>query len=164
MFRCRQRRLKHAVNAMVKSIFEELKKRDVSTLVMGNLTGIRANARYGAKTNQKLHNFWPFSVIQNRISELGEEHGIAIKKVSERNTSKTCCLCGRQHNGRKHRGLMVCPEKHQSINADVNGAVNILYVAMNRFPSVLHTNEREISGSRLLAEPLLLRWNYNEWK
>jgi len=58
--------------------------------------------------------------------------------------------------------LMVCREKHQSINADVNGAVNILNVAVNRFPKVLST-KRETSGSRLMAQPLPLRWNYHEW-
>jgi transposase len=47
-----------------------------------------------------------------------------------------------------------------SINADVNGAVNILKVAMNRSLS-----ERiGTSGSGVMAHPLLLRWNYNEWK
>ena len=94
--------------------------------------------------------------------ELGEEYGITVRKVSERNTSRTCCLCGRKHNGRVERGLMVCRETHQSINADVNGAVNILKVAVKRSPSVLSTNKQETSGSRLLAQPLLLRWNYNE--
>lgn len=57
---------------------------------------------------------------------------------------------------------MVCRETHQSINADVNGAVNILNVAVNRFSSVLSTN-KETSGSGLMAQPLLLRWNYHEW-
>jgi len=58
---------------------------------------------------------------------------------------------------------MICREKHQSINADVNGAVNILNVAVKRFPRVLSTDKEETSGSRLMAQPLLLRWNYNEW-
>ena len=96
--------------------------------------------------------------------ELAEEYGIKIMKVSERDTSKTCSLCGKQHNGRIERGLMVCHEKHRSLNADVNGAVNILNVAVNRFPSVLSTDVVGTSGSRLMAEPMLLRWNYNEWQ
>jgi len=92
---------------------------------------------------------------------LGEEYGVAIEKVSERNTSKTCCLCGKQHNGRVERGLMVCRKAHKSINADVNGAVNILNVAVNGTP-VLST-DLGFSGSKVLADPLLLRWNNHEW-
>lgn len=62
------------------------------------------------------------------------------------------------------RGMMVCKEIHQSINADVNDAVNILKVAVKRpLSSVLRTLSEWASGSGLMAQPLLLRWNYNEW-
>jgi len=162
-FRRRQRRLKHAINAMLRSIFLLLEEKGVGELHIGDLNGIRKEANHGSKGNQKLHNFWAFSLVEKRIMELGEECGITVKKVSERDTSRTCCLCGKQHNGRVERGLMVCREKHQSINADVNGALNILNVAVNRSPSVLITDEGETSGSGLMAQPLLLRWNYHEW-
>ena len=163
-FRRRQRRLKHAVNAMLRDIFAILEEK-VSTLYIGDLNGVREGANRGWKTNQKIHNFWVFSLIEKRIFELGEEYGITVRKVSERDTSKTCRLCGRKHNGRVERGLMVCRERHKSINADVNGAVNILNVAVKRSPPVLSTNtKRETSGSRLMAQPLLLRWNYHEWR
>ena len=164
MFRCRQRRLKHAVNAMCRNIFKALEKRNVGVLVMGDLSGIRAKANHGKNGNQKLHNFWVYSMVQKRLVELGEEYGVVVRKVSERDTSKTCCLCGIQHNGRKERGLMVCHTTHRSINADVNGAVNIRNVVMNRFPVSLAQSTLGTSDSGLLAEPLLLRWNYNEWR
>lgn len=87
-----------------------------------------------------------------------------MTKVSERNTSKTCCLCGKMHNGRIERGLMVCKATRQSINADLNGAVNIMKVAVNRpLSSALIKLAEGASGSGLMAQPLLLRWNYNEW-
>jgi putative transposase len=163
-FRRRQRRLKHAVNTMLRGIFSLLEKRNVGELYIGDLNGIRKEADHGRRGNQKLHNFWTFNLVERRTMELGDEYGVSVKKVSERDTSKTCCLCGKQHNGRVERGLMVCHERHQCINADVNGAVNILKVAANRFPSVLSTDKGETSGSRLMAQPLLLRWNYHEWQ
>ena len=163
-FRRRQRRLKHAINAMLRNIFLILEEKEVGELYMGDLNGIRTEANHGKRQNQKLHLFWAYNFIEKRIMELGEEYGVDVKKVSERSTSKTCCLCGRQHNGRVERGLMVCHEKHRSMNADVNGAVNLLNVAVKGFPSVLSTDKKETSGSRLLAEPLLLRWNYHEWR
>ena len=163
-FRRRQRRLKHAVNTMLRNIFQKLEHENVGELAIGDLNGIRAKAQHGFRGNQKLHNFWVYNQIEKRIMELAEEYGIKIMKVSERDTSKTCSLCGKQHNGRIKRGLMVCRDKHRSLNADVNGAVNLLNVAVNRFPSVLSTDVVGTSGSRLLAEPTLLRWNYNEWQ
>jgi len=163
-FRLRQRRLKHAVNAMVRHIFAVLESKHVGELYVGDLTGIREYAGHGRNGNQKLHNFWVFNFVYKRIVELGEEYGIAVKNPCEAYTSETCCLCGKRHNGRVERGLMVCPEKHMSVNADVNGAVNVLNVAVHRFPVSLAQSTLGTSGSRLLAEPLLLRWNYNEWK
>jgi putative transposase len=163
-FRRRQRRLKHAINTMLRSIFSLLEEKHVGKLYIGDLNGIRKEANHGKKTNQKINDFWAFNLVEKRIMELGEEYGIKVVAVSEAYTSETCCLCGKQHNGRVERGLIVCHEKHQSMNADVNGAVNILNVAVKRFPSVLSTDKMETSGSGLLAEPLLLRWNYNEWR
>jgi putative transposase len=161
-FRKKQRRLKHAINAMLRSIFSLLEHENVGKLYIGDLNGIRKEVNHGKRGNQKIHNFWAYNIVGKRIMELGEEYGIAVKKVSERDTSKTCCLCGKQHNGRVERGLMVCHEKHQSINADVNGAVNILNVAVNG--TLVLSTDFGFSGSRLMAEPLLLRWNYHKWR
>jgi len=161
-FRKRQRRLRHAIYAVLRHIFEILDQKGVGELYIGDLNGIRTDASHGKKGNQKLHNFWPFAKVAKRIAELGEEYGIAVRKVSERDTSRTCCLCGRQHNGRVERGLVVCREKRRIVNADVNGAVNILNVAVERPP--VRSIDAEASGSGLLAQPLLLRWNYNEWR
>jgi putative transposase len=163
-YRTRTRRLRHSINAMLRDIFEKLEANDVGHLAVGDLKGIREDANHGDTGNQRLHNFWAFDVTLARIYELGEEYGITITKVSERNTSKTCCLCGKMHSGRIERGLMVCKETHQSINADVNGAANIMKVAVNRpLSSVLSTLSKGASGSGLMAQPLLLRWNYYEW-
>jgi transposase len=96
--------------------------------------------------------------------ELGEEYGVVVRKVSERDTSKTCCLCGLQHNGRVRRGLVVCPCAHRSINADADGCVNIWNAAVGGFALSLAQSMLGICGSGLLAEPLPLRWNYDEWK
>lgn len=162
-YRKRQRRLGHAVNSMLRDVFERLEASDVGELIIGDLSHIRDEANHGDAANQKLHNFWVFNMMAGRIYELGDEYGIAITKVSERDTSKTCCLCGRRHNGRIERGLMVCREAHRSVNADVNGAVNIMKVAVNRFPGGPKHTEEGTSGSRLMAQPLLKRWNYDEW-
>ena len=157
LFRVRQRRFKHATNAMLRDLFERTAKMGVTNIAVGDLNGIRNGNNLGARTNQKLHNFWSHASILERITELGEEFGIEVKQVSEVYTSKTCCMCGKQHDGRIYRGLHVCRKVHRSTNADVNGAANILQVAANR------TLKRETSGSRLMAQPLMLKWEYHRW-
>jgi transposase len=53
------------------------------------------------------------------------------------------------------RGLYHCKTHNILMNADVNGAYNILY-RRRKVPAV--------SGSRPMAWPLLLKWNTQEWE
>ena len=47
--------------------------------------------------------------------------------MNEGNTSKTCSLCGEIHeDGRIKRGLFECPHTEKVINADLNGAINMM--------------------------------------
>lgn len=152
LYRKRTRRFRHAINAMVRQLVEGVWKQGVSVIFLGDLKGIRNNSNLGKRTNQKIHNFWGFRYIIKRIKEVAEEYGIKVLEMSERNTSKTCSICGRKHrNGRKHRGLYFCKKKKVTINADVNGARNILNVAVH-------------SSSRPVARPLALKWNNQTWE
>jgi putative transposase len=150
LYRTRRRRLNHAVKAMLRDLYDRLEAHEVTDLIIGDLKHIRDNANHGKVGNQKLHNFWPFRQIRERIRELGEEYGIRVRFKSERGTSKRCSLCGEKHkNGRMHRGLYHCKTHNILMNADVNGAYNILY----------GRKVAAVSGSRPMAWPMLLRWD-----
>jgi putative transposase len=155
LYRTRRRRLDHAVKSMLRDLFDRLETNGVTDLIVGDLKHIRDNANHGKVGNQKLHNFWPFMQIRQRIRELGEESGIHVRFKSERGTSKRCSLCGEKHeNGRRHRGLYHCKTHSILMNADVNGAYNILY----------GRKVAAVSGSRPMAWPMLLKWNSQEWE
>jgi len=157
LFIVRQRRFKHAVYAMLRDLFKRLEGAGVSELVLGDLNGIRDNSNYSHSVNQKIHNFWSFNMIRKRIKELAEEYGIKVSTVNESHTSLLCSLCGKKHsNGRIKRGLYHCSTYQRYINADVNGAMNIL-----RKVAAKHVNA---SGSGLMAQPLLLRWDGCRWE
>ena len=155
LYQTRKRRLNHAVKAMLRDLYDRLEAHGVTDLIVGDLKHIRDNANHGKAGNQKLHNFWPFMQIRERICELGEEYSIRVLFKSERGTSKRCSLCGEKHkNGRKHRGLYYCKTHNILMNADVNGASNILY----------GRKVAAVSGSRPMAWPMLLKWNSQEWE
>jgi putative transposase len=155
LYRTRRRRLNHAVKAMLRDLYDRLETDGVTDLIVGDLKHIRDNANHGRVGNQKLHNFWPFMQIRQRISELGEEYGIRVRFKSERGTSKRCSLCGEKHkNGRMRRGLYYCKTHSTLMNADVNGAYSILY----------GRKVAAVSGSRPMAWPMLLKWNSQEWE
>lgn len=170
-YRRRGLRKKHAVYAMCRDIFERLDQDGVGELVVGNPYGVR-DGSIGRYNNQKKDLFWAYGQTLDRLHELGEEYGVDVIEPTEeeggaRGTSSTCCFCKAKHKGaRVHRGLYVCPARHVAINADVNGSKNMdMNLAVDRPPSVRSTkNETVDSGSRLLAAPLLMRWDYDVWK
>jgi len=104
-------------------------------------------------------NFWNYGYVIKRFEEIGEELGIKIIKVDESYTSKTCSLCGEAHEGgRVKRGLFKCPRIGKVINADLNGAINILHI-----PESLGSVSRgqltvRDRGNGLKTQPAVYRW------
>jgi putative transposase len=119
-----KRFLRHALNSMVRKIMEELKERGVRKVVVGHPEGVARN-----QGNKLTVNFWNYGYIIKRFKEIGEELGISVTDVGEPNTSRNCSLCGDAHkNGRIKRGLFKCPRMGKVMNADLNGAINILHI------------------------------------
>jgi putative transposase len=104
-------------------------------------------------------NFWNYGYIIKRFEEIGEELGMKVIKVDESYTSKTCSLCGEAHEGgRIKRGLFKCPHMGKVMNADLNGAANILHI-----PESLGSRRRgkllvRDRGNGLKAQPAVYRW------
>jgi putative transposase len=120
----RKRFLRHALNSMVRKTMEELKEKRVRKVVVSYPKGVAKN--HG---NKLTVNFWNYSYIIKRFKEIGEELGIKVTDVGEANTSKDCSLCGDAHKNRRiKRGLFKCPRMGKVMNADLNGAVNILHI------------------------------------
>ena len=116
----------------------KLKEKGVRKVVVGHPKGVAKN--HG---NKLTVNFWNYSYIIKRFKEVGEELGIKVVKIGESDTSRNCSLCGDAHeNGRIKRGLFKCPRMGKVMNADLNGAVNILHI-----PESL----RARNGGQLLA-------------
>jgi len=98
-------------------------ERNVSTIVLGNLNGIRARIRYSRKVNQKIHQ-WAFRKVTEQLIYKAEAVGIRVVKVSERNTSQECPVCGTR-NRTKDR-IYRCSNCGFVHHRDIVGALNIL--------------------------------------
>jgi putative transposase len=144
----RRRFLKHSLNSMVRRIMMLLKDKNVSDVIIGYPKDISKN-----KGNKLTVNFWSYGYVIDRFKDIGEELGIKIITVNEGNTSKTCCLCKEVHdNGRVKRGLYKCPCIGNIINADLNGAVNILHMHMHTHSpeslGIMDNNYKSITNNR----------------
>jgi putative transposase len=93
---------------------------------MEDLTDIRDGKNWGDRGNQQLYK-WPFDKIIKMLMYKARLKGIGVVKEPEDYASQTCCMCGtRRKSNRVHRGLYICGQCGAVINADVNGAINIL--------------------------------------
>ena len=150
----RKRFMRHVINSMVRKIMTELKQRGVAELIVGYPTYIATDTR-----NWRSIHFWRYGYTINRFKMLGEELGIRVVTVNESYTSVTCSLCGEVHpNGRIFRGLYKCPRTGQVINADLNGAINILHIPESRGATGKTTPVARDRGNGPKARPVVYRW------
>ncbi len=98
---------------------------------IGELAGVRKeddndeSKNLGRHGNLDLHG-WAFDRFSNILEYKAKLEAIEVVEVSERDTSKTCCVCGREDDSQRvERGLYVCKKCDAAFNADVNGAENI---------------------------------------
>jgi transposase, IS605 OrfB family, central region len=124
------RRKDHFLHTLAKHIVEQCINHEVGRIAIGDLTKVRedenGDARnWGKRGNKKLHG-WEFDRFTRLLEYKAEEYGVLVDRTSERDTSKTCSCCGRKRDAnRVERGLYVCESCGATMNADVNGAVNI---------------------------------------
>ncbi|ACX52506.1 transposase IS605 OrfB [Ammonifex degensii KC4] len=102
---------------------------DVAFAVVGNLRGLRCSARTGMKgkkASQKInHMAYDRLAREQRYKNLMRD--IETDTWTEKNTSSTCCLCGARNPAwRRYRGLWVCGRCGLVLQADLNGAANLL--------------------------------------
>ncbi|MDF2956701.1 MAG: Transposase [Candidatus Alkanophagales archaeon MCA70_species_1] len=109
------------LHKIAKDIVDEAERHN-AIIAIGNLNGVRNNNK-GRKVNRKVNSI-PFYRMKeyNKASE----RGILVIEVPEFNTSKQCSKCGSMNTKRPSQGVFICKDCGYQINADVNGAKNIL--------------------------------------
>jgi len=111
------------LHKIAKDIVEEAEKHD-AIIAIGDLKGVR-NKRRGRKANRKV-NSMPSHKLREYIKYKALERGILVIEVPEYNTSKQCSKCGSLRTERPSQGVFICEDCGYQINADVNGAKNLL--------------------------------------
>jgi len=126
-----QRIVNYELHKISKAIVQEALENN-STIVLGELKGIRRNGG-GRRFNRKLNSF-PYHKLASFIEYKAQWQGIPVLKVSEAYTSQRCSHCGQK--GLRVRGLFNCSHCGFNLNADWNGARNILKRALEQVSSV----------------------------
>ncbi len=120
----------HFFHSLAKHIVERCVEQEVGRINVGKLAGVREDDNgesksWGKHGNLDLHGR-AFDRFSNTLEYKAKVEGIEVVEVSERNTSKTRCVCGREDDSQRvERGLYVCETYDAAFNADMNGAENI---------------------------------------
>ncbi|WP_206598515.1 zinc ribbon domain-containing protein [Fervidobacterium thailandense] len=92
----------------------------------------------------------PYGKFLQKLKYKAKAYGIQVLQIDEAYTSQTCSCCGVvDKTNRKYRGLYVISSCGMVLNADVNGAMNILKKVSPRSPKGI--------GVVALASPVRLR-------
>jgi len=132
-----------------KQIVEKAEQTD-SYIVLGDLKGIRNSTKNKGRNFRRIVSNMPYLKLTQFIEYKAKEKGIKIIRISEKGTSKICSKCGYEDKGnRKSQGLFKCKQCGFELNADANGARNILkfsdgYTLPERAMSELALNSNQL--------------------
>jgi putative transposase len=133
----RNRQMRDAVNKAAKIVVNHCIKNGIGTIAFGWNKRQKDSADMGAKTNQKFVQI-PSAKLKNRIAQLGKQYGIRFLETEESYTSKASFVDndllptigekpdGWQESGKRTKRGLYRTAQNWYINADCNGAANIL--------------------------------------
>jgi len=138
------------MNQAVNYIIKYCLANRIGNIVIGELKEIKNGMNMGKINNQNFQ-YISYGLFKQKLRAKCEYYGINYIEVDEAYTSQTCSICGDiSKNNRKHRGLYVCKKCGFVVNADVNGALNILKVAEE-------SAVRRILSSGCVNQPVRIR-------
>jgi IS605 OrfB family transposase len=148
------RQVRQLLHLITTDFVERCYRAGVSTIVLGDVKGIRRRMQYGKQANQRLH-VWSFSKISEMIIYKASMRGIEVVKVSEAHTSQQCHQCGKvSRANRRQRGEYACACGWQT-HADVNAAANL-------YERYAHVSPLKRSSGRVASPvvvPLRCSWH-----
>ena len=133
----RNRQVRDAINKAARLVINHCLENQIGTVVFGWNKGQKDSISLGSKTNQKFVQI-PTARLKDRVKQLCEQYGIKFVETEESYTSKASFLDsdelptfgekpeGWQESGKRVNRGLYRTANNWCINADCNGAANIL--------------------------------------
>lgn len=111
-------------------------------IVMENLKNITKNTKGRVnKTTRKLLGNWNINLVYRRIEDKCGFRGTKLVFVNPEYTSQMCSSCGEIHKESRNGEIYECIKCGTALDADVNGAINILNRFKNEALTVPHNTK-----------------------
>jgi lycopene cyclase CruP len=161
----RNRQVRDAVNKAARIVINHCIENRIGSVVFGWNQGQRQGINLGSKTNQKFVQI-PTARLKDRISQLCEQYGIVFVETEESYTSKASFIDqdelptfgakpeGWQESGKRVKRGLYRSKEGIRINADCNGAANIL----RKVAAKLRINLDGVSRGALIAPLRIQIW------
>lgn len=130
----REARFKRNTNHMISKKIVRCAKDTQRAIGLENLKGFRVTVR---KAQRERFGKWAFNQLSDFIQYKAKIIGIPVNMIDPRNTSRRCSRCGHiDKANRKSQSEFVCVHCGFSLNADINAAKNISFLASVKMPIV----------------------------
>lgn len=136
------------MDALARDLIERLHAEGVSTVYVGDLTGI-LKTHWLVEANAKTHNFWAFRAFLNRLTYTAEEYGMEVEARSEAWTSQEYPDCGERDETVRHGDTLTCPCGFEG-HADLTASATFL-------------NQHTDSEVGAMARPVRFKWDAHTW-
>ena len=160
----RNRQMRDAMNKTARLVLNHCLKHGIGTIVFGWNQGSKQEINLGRNNNQKIVQV-PTARLKERLFQMSEQYGIQFTETEEANTSLASFLDGdslpkhgekpvgwKSSGKRVKRGLFRTAQ-NQYVNADANGAANII----RKVATTLGICLKEV-GRGALITPLKIRF------
>ena len=127
----RANRINDILNKVAYNIVQICIEKNIGTVIVGELKGIKQGINHGSKNNQNFVHI-PFAKFKSKLTSKCNMNGIEVKLVDESYTSKCDAIVGESvephdlYSGKRVKRGLFKSGSGKVINADVNGALNIL--------------------------------------
>jgi putative transposase len=151
LYRKRTAHRNHAMDALVRNLIERLHGFGVSTVYVGDLTGV-LSTHWSVEANAKTHNFWAFRRFIDRLDTIAEEFGMEVEERGEARTSQTCPNCGSVEDTTRDGDTLTCLcgfDGHSDLTASE------MFLQWN--------SDVESTVTRPMARPARFEWDDHAW-
>jgi putative transposase len=162
LWRKRHEKIKDHFNKISSNIINVCTQNKISEIIIGYNVNWKNNVNMGRLNNDRFYKI-PYRTLIKMIFNKGEEKGITVTENSESYTSK-CDEVNLESVGfhenysgnRKKRGLFQS-FKGVLLNADVNGAINIMRKALWEKPKLLKLLEKGLTCYKKICNPIVIK-------
>lgn len=126
MQRYRRNVINNYLNHVVRYIIDYCLDHQIGTIVVGDWGDMKRGLKMRKKVSH-LFQTLPYGWLKTKLRFKAAVHQLELIFVDESYTSQDCFNCGlRRKENRVHRGLYRCIRCGMELNADINGALNIM--------------------------------------